>query len=284
MTTDTDGKPRKGRLVIAGFATWVRRKPWATLLAGALAVALTLVLVLIQSLAQAQSANSTSYVATAANASVQREVVGEATASVDGVPAQPVDSFVWDGEGSTPVTNARARLDIDPDSNTGTIRVTWKDRHGTWKLTQTAFSPPHHPTGLRLASAETTQLVEDDPVTTDVYLHGDTTAGGPVLPTVFNLLTTWGPGDVTLNAEPFENPFDGPAPPSGRCTRCSRRECGASTAPSAPQTVTSTIRPRPVSRVRSTWTTSSSMWSSTTPPDPRWWRATSRRPSTSSTT
>jgi len=33
-----------------------------------------------------------------------------------------------------------------------------------------------------------------------------------VLPTVFNLLATWGPAEVTLNGEPFQNPFDGPAP------------------------------------------------------------------------
>jgi hypothetical protein len=43
----------------------------------------------------------------------------------------------------------------------------------------------------------------------NVYLHGDTTAGGPVLPTVFNLLTTWGPAEITLNGQPFENTLDG---------------------------------------------------------------------------
>lgn len=54
--------------------------------------------------------------------------------------------------------------------------------------------------------------LEDDAITTDVSLHGDTTAGGPVLPTLFNDLATWGPADVKLNGEPFVNPYDGPAP------------------------------------------------------------------------
>jgi hypothetical protein len=45
-----------------------------------------------------------------------------------------------------------------------------------------------------------------------VYLHGDTTAGGPILPTVFSYLATWGPAEVTLNGQPFDNPFDGPVP------------------------------------------------------------------------
>lgn len=66
-----------------------------------------------------------------------------------------------------------------------------------------------------LDSAMQTQKISPlfgDPVTTNVYLHGDTTAGGPVLPTVFNLLATWGPAEVTLNGQPFDNPLDGPAP------------------------------------------------------------------------
>jgi hypothetical protein len=34
----------------------------------------------------------------------------------------------------------------------------------------------------------------------------------PSLSTLFNYLATWGPAEVTLNGEPFENPFDGPTP------------------------------------------------------------------------
>lgn len=46
----------------------------------------------------------------------------------------------------------------------------------------------------------------------NVYLHGATGAAEPVLPTVFNLIATWGPAEVTLDGEPFENPYDGPTP------------------------------------------------------------------------
>lgn len=131
---------------------------------------------------------------------------------VDGVPAEPVHSFVWDGEGSVPIEGS-ATLEIDPVANTGEIKANWTDENGEWEFSQTLFAPPDHPTGLRVGpSASSTELVVGDPVTTDVYLHGDTTAGGAVLPTVFNSLATWGPAEVTLNGEAFENPFDGPAP------------------------------------------------------------------------
>jgi hypothetical protein len=160
-----------------------------------------------------QMANGhTIYEVTATNPRRNRKVLGEVTDSVQGVPAAPVHAFVWDGDGSDPVEGT-AHLEIDPVANTGTIRAEWVDEHGHWGLTQTAFAPPPHPSGLHIGvGADTTALIEDDPVPTNVYLHGDTTAGEPVLPTVFNLLATWGPAEVTLNGEPFENPYDGPAP------------------------------------------------------------------------
>lgn len=148
----------------------------------------------------------------ASNARLNRKVLGDVVAKVEGVPAEPVHSFVWDGDGSVPIKGS-VKLEIDPIANTGEIIVEWTDEHGQWKLTQTQFAPPDHAAGLRVGpSASSTLLVEGDPVTTNVYLHGDTTAGGPVLPTLFNLLATWGPAEMTLNGQPFENPFDGPAP------------------------------------------------------------------------
>jgi len=143
---------------------------------------------------------------------LNRRVTGDVVASLDGVPAEPVDSFVWDGEGSVPV-RGKARLRIDPVANTGEIWVEWEDRNGYWTYRQERFAPPPHPTGLRLgSSATTTELEPSDPVTTNVYLHGDTTAAAAVLPTVFNLLATWGPAEITHNGIPFYNPFDGPVP------------------------------------------------------------------------
>lgn len=143
---------------------------------------------------------------------VNRRTLGEVVAEVDGVPAEPVHSFVWDGEGSVR-TEGSVRLEVDPVTNSGEIVATWSDDHGEWEFKQTVFAPPDHANGLRVGSSgSVTELEFGDPVPTNVYLHGDTTAGGAVLPTVFNLLATWGPAEVSLNGAPFENPFDGPAP------------------------------------------------------------------------
>lgn len=143
---------------------------------------------------------------------LNRRVTGDVVAELDGVPAEPVDSFVWDGNGSVSV-KGKARVKIDPVANTGTIYAEWEDRNGKWTYSQERYAPPPHPTGLRLgASATTTDLELIDPVTTNVYLHGNTTAAGPVLPTVFNLLATWGPTVITHNGIVFDNPYDGPVP------------------------------------------------------------------------
>ena len=52
----------------------------------------------------------------------------------------------------------------------------------------------------------------NDGVPHNVYLHGDTTAGMPVAPTLFNHLATWGPATLFLNGELFANPYEIPAP------------------------------------------------------------------------
>jgi len=179
-----------------------------TLILAALLIGLTLP----QSDVAAAEGDNFIYEVTATDARLNRKVMGDVTNSVQGVPAEPVHSFVWDGDGSVPI-EGRAQLEIDPVANTGRITAEWTDENGTWTLNQTLFAPPPHPSGLRVGSgASDNKLIEGDPVTTNVYLHGNTTAGEPVLPTLFNMLATWGPAKVTLNGEPFENPFDGPAP------------------------------------------------------------------------
>lgn len=153
-----------------------------------------------------------SYRIQATNARLIREVQGSATAFVGTVPAEPVDAFAWDGGGVTTIEGTMT-IEVDPVNNTGTIQADWQDEFGQWSLVQVAFSPPDHPSGVVIgASVAETGEVTADPITTNIYLHGDTSAGAPVLPTVFTLLATWGPAEVTLNGEPFENPFDGPAP------------------------------------------------------------------------
>jgi len=175
-----------------------------------LAVAITLV---ATSSAIAKENNNLMYKVKASNARLNRLVMAEPTEFVDGVPAEPVHSFVWDGVGSEPLKEANATLRIDPVTNMGMIKAEWTDSNGKWMFTQSVFAPPDHPSGLRLGpGANDTFFVVGDPVPVNVYLHGDTTAGGPVLPTVFNMIATWGPAEVKLNGQPFINPYDGAAP------------------------------------------------------------------------
>ena len=152
------------------------------------------------------------YEVKADNGRLIRKVTGQVTSEVNGVPASPVDSFVWNGDGVVPI-RGKVKVEIDPVANTGEISAKWRDENGRWEYKQTVFSPPDHPSGLQVGpGASDTKLIVGDPVTTNVYLHGNTTAGGPILPTLFNLLATWGPAEVTLNGAPFNNPFDGPTP------------------------------------------------------------------------
>ena len=59
------------------------------------------------------------YQVVATGARVIRDVMGPVTNSVRGVPAEPVDSFAWDGQGVTPV-EGEVLIDVDPVANSGT--------------------------------------------------------------------------------------------------------------------------------------------------------------------
>ena len=83
-------------------------------------------------LAEAQGADVI-YKITATNARLNRLVTGTPTSFVDGIPAAPVDSFTWDGNGSVPLDRARIRIVVDPVSNTGFIRARWEDENGEWR-------------------------------------------------------------------------------------------------------------------------------------------------------
>lgn len=162
--------------------------------------------------ANADKKSSLIYKIEATQARLNRLVTGEVVASIDGVPAEPVHSFVWDGNGSVAI-KGEAHLEIDPVNNTGEIYAEWQDENGSWTWTQETFVAPRHASGLRIdSSAKTTTLIKGDAVTTNVYLHGDTKAAPPVLPTVFSLLATWGPAQITHNGVPFNNPNNGPVP------------------------------------------------------------------------
>lgn len=153
------------------------------------------------------------YRVTAGKPRLNRRVMGLARRWVRGVPAEPVDSMVWNGEGSTEI-EGRIELEIDPVRNTGFIVARWTDANGHWFFRQTRFThPDEHPSGVRIGSSVYgVETVINDPVVHNVYLHGDTTAGAAILPTVFTYLASWGPIDVFLDGTYFDSPFDPPAP------------------------------------------------------------------------
>jgi len=157
-------------------------------------------------------ANEVIYVIRADNAFLPRRVEGEVRDDVRGVPAAPVDNFTWDGKGMKPIIGS-AYAELDPVNDRGYIEITWTDEHGHWKLVQEDFSIAPLPLGIRLGpSADQQVTVSSDPVAARVYMHGDTGGVDATLPLLFATVGTWGISQVTLNGEPFENPYDGPKP------------------------------------------------------------------------
>lgn len=144
---------------------------------------------------------------------LNRRILGPVRRWLDGVAAEPVDSACWSGEGSVPI-EGRLELELDPTTNTGHIIATWTDMNGVWTYEQTRFiHPGHHSSGVRIGSSMfQVDTVINEGIAANVYLHGDTGAGMPLLPTVFAFVAAWGPVRVTLNGEPFDNPFEIPAP------------------------------------------------------------------------
>ena len=84
----------------------------------------------------------------AGNAHLARRVMGDVTEKVGDVPAVPVDSFTWNGEGYQSI-EGKAYARLDPVNNTGEIKVIWKDKHGNWELEQTVFLKSPMPLGVR---------------------------------------------------------------------------------------------------------------------------------------
>ena len=152
------------------------------------------------------------YQVVASDARLDRRVMGSVTNSIRGVPAEPVDSIAYDGSGSRPIPG-QVMMEVDLEAETGLVMATWTDEHGVWVYRQTRFLHPEHSSGMRMSTTKNeNKHIVNHGVVANVYLHGDTTAGTAVVPTVFAYLGAWGPADVTLNGEPFENPFELPAP------------------------------------------------------------------------
>lgn len=167
----------------------------------------------VPALLQDQDEKAVRYLVRGKGARRIRRVTGAVRRFVQGVPAEPVNSFNYDGNGVEDV-EGHVSIDVDPIANTGRVVARWKDEHGQWDLSLELTTSPHHPSGLRVSpDANVNKLLYEDPVVTDVHLHGNTTAGMPVLPTVHTKLAIWGQAAVKLNGIPFDNPFDGPFPP-----------------------------------------------------------------------
>ena len=153
------------------------------------------------------------YRITASRPRLNRRLMGPVRRWVGRVAAEPVDSFCWSGEGSVPIKGTMT-IDVEPMRNVGKITAEWTDHNGTWTWTQTRFlHPDHHSSGVRIGSSVfRVDTVINEAIVHNVYLHPDTAAGQPVLPTVFTYLAAWGPGYATLNGERFDNEFEIPAP------------------------------------------------------------------------
>ena len=84
------------------------------------------------------------YVIRATEPRKNRKVMGPVISDVQGVPAEPVDSFVYSGDGSTPIPG-QLYMTIDPFTETGYIEASWTDEHGDWTYRQTRFIHPEVP-------------------------------------------------------------------------------------------------------------------------------------------
>lgn len=153
-----------------------------------------------------------SYRIVATNPRLNRRVMGPVTAWVDGVPAEPVDSFCWNGEGSVPIDGTFVMV-VNVENEAGFVQAEWTDRNGEWVYQQQEFIHPEHLSGVRIGrSRDEVQTEINYGVINNVYLHGDTAAGMPVLPTLFTHVAAWGPALVARNGELFLNPYELPAP------------------------------------------------------------------------
>ncbi|MDH3626312.1 MAG: hypothetical protein OEV00_03510 [Acidobacteriota bacterium] len=143
---------------------------------------------------------------------INRRSLGESTHSIRGVPAEPVDALTYDGQGHTRL-KGEAVIEVDPVHQRGLVFARWQDDHGAWQLQQTYFHHPEHSSGVRLGrSRKDVEDLLNLGIARNVYIHGDTGGGTPVLPTVFAYLATWGFVEVDLDGELFPNSFGWPGP------------------------------------------------------------------------
>ena len=112
----------------------------------------------------------------------------------------------WSGEGSVPIEGTFVMV-VNVEDEAGFVQAEWTDRNGEWVYQQQEFIHPEHLSGVRIGrSRDDVQTEINYGVINNVYLHGDTAAGMPVLPTLFTHVAAWGPALVARNGELFLNP------------------------------------------------------------------------------
>ena len=162
----------------------------------------------------AQAGSGLLYVVRGSDARVNRLVTGPVSLTVQGVPAQPVKSGAYDGNGHEKALTGHFTMIVDPVNDTGIVTARWTDSNGKWTYKRTTHIPPPHPTALRIAADATSTEFITDGVQTHGYQHGNTGAAGAVMPTIFQHIASFGPIEMTHNGQPFLNPFPGPSAPN----------------------------------------------------------------------
>ena len=118
-------------------------------------------------------------------------------------PKGGIDAFSYDGSGHVKLKSGTIDVDVDPITQTGIINASWVDNeNNNWSFVQTQFTPARqlYFEGV-LPNGTASTRIGNDSVAINHWLHGNTNAGPPVLPTVFTYLATWGPGELWKNGE-----------------------------------------------------------------------------------
>lgn len=118
-------------------------------------------------------------------------------------PEGGIDAFSYDGSGHAKLKSGTLKVDVDPNTQTGTINASWIDNeNNNWSFTQTQFMPGQqlYLEGI-LPNGTANTRMGNDFIAINHWEHGNTNAGPPVLPTVFTYLATWGPGELWKNGD-----------------------------------------------------------------------------------
>jgi len=131
---------------------------------------------------------------------IQINSVGDKAYIIDGTtPKGGHDAFSYDGSGHKEITG-NIQVDVNPDTNTGTINAAWTDTHGDkWTYKQTKFGGGNEMYIGETVDGVTQTILDNDPVAVNHFEHGTTGAGPTIEPTLFVYLASWGPAEVTKN-------------------------------------------------------------------------------------